>query len=153
MDGYDSTKDTMKHIKYVKNYLEMFCEVIKERAYTHDDTKLGFPEKEIFDEYTPKLKATTYNSDEYKRYLKEMNVALAHHYKHNSHHPEHYQNGIDDFDLFDLVEMFIDWKAASERHENGNIYSSIEKNKIRFNMSEQLSRILTNTAKKYGWEK
>jgi len=64
---------------------------------------------------------------------------------HNSHHPEHYENGIDDFTLADLVEMFFDWKAASERHNDGDVLKSIEINKQRFGLSEQLCKIFENT--------
>ena len=49
--------------------------------------------------------------------------------------------------LFDLIEMLVDWKAASERHNNGNIRKSIEINGNRFNMSPQLIRIFENTVK------
>jgi hypothetical protein len=75
-----------------------------------------------------------------------MKPALDHHYANNSHHPEHYKNGIDDMSLLDLVEMICDWKAASERHNNGNIRKSIEVNGKRFEMSPQLIRIFENTA-------
>ena len=47
--------------------------------------------------------------------------------------------------LLDLIEMMVDWKAASERHNDGNIRKSIEKNGNDFNMSYQLIRIFENT--------
>ncbi len=78
-----------------------------------------------------------------------MKKALDNHYALNSHHPEHYNNGINDMDIIDLLEMFCDWKAASERHANGDIYESIKINKKRFNISDQLEQILINTAKRY----
>jgi hypothetical protein len=55
-----------------------------------------------------------------------------------------YLNGMD---LFDIFEMFFDWKAACERHNDGNIYKSIAINKERFKISDQLTEILINTAK------
>lgn len=45
--------------------------------------------------------------------------------------------------------MFFDWKAAGERHKDGNILKSIEINKDRFGMSEQLVDIFKNTAARY----
>jgi hypothetical protein len=48
--------------------------------------------------------------------------------------------------LIDLVEMLCDWKAASERHNDGNIKKSIEINTARFGLSWQLAKILENTA-------
>lgn len=153
MEKYDSKADTLLHIKRVAQLLtEAAAELIR-RANVHDNSKLESPEKELFDEFTPKLKGCTYGSEEYKGFLSELKVALDHHYKENSHHPEHYENGINGFDLFDLVEMFFDWKAATERHADGDIMKSIQINKERFNMSNQVVDILKNTAIRLGYEK
>lgn len=148
MEKYDSTKDTLLHIKRVNQLLTEASGELIRRANVHDDSKLKSPEKELFDEYTPKLKNCTYGSEEYKEYLKGLKAALDHHYSKNSHHPEHYENGIEGFDLFDLVEMFMDWKAASERHNDGDILKSIEINKERFNIDCQITNIFKNTAKR-----
>lgn len=147
--NYDSSSDTLNHIKRIGNLLHKIIFELLNRIDNHDSSKLIPPEKEIFDEYTPKLKNSTYGSEEYKTFLKEMKKALDNHYALNHHHPEHYKNGIDDMDLIDILEMFCDWKAASERHANGNIYESITINKKRFNISDQLEQILINTAKRY----
>lgn len=146
--SYDSTKDTLLHIKRVSQLLNEAAIEILRRANVHDQSKLSSPEKDFMDEFTPKLAGLTYGSDEYKRSLEELKAGLNHHYANNSHHPEHYPNGINGFDLFDLIEMFFDWKAATERHNDGNIYRSIEINKERFNYSDQLAEIFTNTAKR-----
>lgn len=76
-----------------------------------------------------------------------MKPALDHHYATYRHHPEHFQNGINDMNLIDIVEMLADWKAASERQKDGNLLLSIEKNAKRFNIDDQLKQILINTAK------
>jgi len=150
---YDSTKDTTKHIERVQELTDSFCDKLKKQVENHDKTKLNKEEKPYFDEATPKLKKLTYGSPEYKESLKSIKKALKHHYKMNSHHPEHYKNGVDDMTLFDIVEMFVDWKAATERHHDGNIFKSIKDNKKRFKMSDQLSKIFENTAEKMGWKK
>ena len=90
----------------------------------------------------------TYGTEEYKEALKDLDTALPHHYSKYPHHPEHFENGIDDMNLVDLLEMACDWLAATERHADGNIFDSINHNRKRFKMSKQLSRILWNTAKK-----
>jgi hypothetical protein len=151
MNNYDSSIDTLKHIKRVNHLLLEFCIEMQKRAIVHDDSKLYTPEKEAFDEMTPLLAGVTYGSPEYKEMLKRIQPAINHHQKNNSHHPEFYDNGVDGMDLFDLVEMFFDWKAAGERHNDGNIYKSIDYNKTRFNMSEQLCNIFTNTATKLNY--
>lgn len=147
-ENYDSTAETLKHIKKVQTYLNNAAIELLQRANKHDDSKLESPEKELFDKYTTVLAKLEYGSDEYKESLKKLKPALDHHYANNSHHPEYYKNGIDDMDLFDILEMAVDWLAATERTSSGDIYKSIEINKERFKMSDQLSKIFVNTIKK-----
>jgi hypothetical protein len=151
--AYDSDADTLMHIKRVNEYLIEASQELLTRAVFHDQSKLEATEKLLFDEMTPKLQKSSYGTDEYKAMLKDLKVALDHHYAHNSHHPEHYTNGIDGMNLFDVLEMLLDWKASSERHNDGDIYKSIEINKTRFNMSPQLVNIYVNTAKYLQWLK
>lgn len=146
--GYDSEAETLKHIKRVNELLINAVVELLNRAKKHDDSKLKSPEKELFDEFTPKLKNVVYGSEEYKEMLKELDLAIRHHYENNSHHPQYYEGGIDDMCLFDVIEMFLDWKAAGERDSGGNIFKSIEINAERFNLSPQLVSIFKNTAKK-----
>jgi hypothetical protein len=137
---------TMRHIETVRNFMNsMIIELITRQEH-HDQSKLEEPEVSIFEEYTPKLRDCTYDSDEYNVYLKEMKVALAHHYSKNRHHPEHFGTGINEMTLIDLIEMICDWKASGMRHNDGDIFQSIEKNKIRFGISDQLESILVATA-------
>jgi len=89
VEKYDSTEATLDHIATVRNHGDMVIEVLMKRYREHDRSKLQAPEKEVFDEYTPKLKGSTYGSAEYKGFLKGMGVALDHHYENNDHHPEH----------------------------------------------------------------
>lgn len=137
---------TMRHIERVRDLLNLFVKEMLHRGELHDQSKLQRPEVELFTEYTPKLAGSTYGSPEYEGFRKAMGPALAHHYANNRHHPEHFKNGINDMNLVDLLEMFCDWKAASERHNDGNIRKSIEVNANRFNLSPQLVKILENTA-------
>lgn len=141
----DCKKDTQKHIEQVQELMMIVAQAILFRSEVHDDSKLKAPELEIFTEYTPKLKHSTYGSEEYKSFLSEMQVALKHHYANNSHHPEFYENGIRGMNLLDVIEMFCDWKAATMRHDDGDINKSIEINKERFNMSDDLTEIFKNT--------
>ena len=48
--------------------------------------------------------------------------------------------------LYQLLEMWIDWTAAVKRHKDGNIFNSIIFNRSRFKMDDQLVDILLNTA-------
>lgn len=145
MDSYNSEHDTKMHIKTVEKYLCEFVGLILERATLHDKSKLLPPEKEVFDEVTPLLKELTYGSKEYNESLENMKSALKHHYSENRHHPEHFENGIEGMNLVDLIEMICDWKAASERHNDGNVYKSLDINRSRFAIDDQLFLILENT--------
>lgn len=146
MRKYDSKKDTRKHIRRVGKFLKICRVELVKREMWHDYDKIhDKTEKTLFDEYTPKLKNCTYGSDEYKSYLKGLKEGLDIHYANNRHHPEHFENGIKGMNLIDLLEMICDWKAASERHADGDIYKSIELNQKRFGYSDELKNILKNT--------
>lgn len=137
--------ETMRHILTVR---ALIMEAIREfvnRADAHDVSKLGPPEVDTFTKYTDVLAKLTYGSDEYKACLKEMQPALDNHYAHNAHHPEHHADGIMGMDLFDLLEMMLDWKAATLRHKNGDINRSIVVNTERYKIPEPLVQILKNT--------
>jgi len=142
---YDSSVDTCGHIARVQQLLANVREALRKRGEEHDHSKLVAPEKQAFDVSTPKLAGLTYGSDEYRAALREIKPAIEHHYASNRHHPEHHENGIDDMSLIDLMEMLCDWKAATERHDNGDIQKSLIHNAERFGISEQLAKILANT--------
>lgn len=116
------------------------------RQEKHDQSKLEPLEVEAFEEYTSKLRECTYGSEKYNSYLKEMSVPLKNHYANNRHHPEHFEDGIQDMNLIDLLEMIIDWKCSTLRHNNGDIMKSIELNQERFGYSDELKGIFQNTA-------
>ena len=139
--------DTFAHIAQVAILLYYFQTQLGNRALLHDQSKLTAPELETFTKFTPLLAGSTYGSDEYRRFLREMKPALDNHYAVNRHHPEHFAGGIDDMTLIDLIEMLCDWMAAAERHDDGDIINSIKINRTRFGISKQLTRILNNTVK------
>lgn len=154
-NSYNSREDTLAHMKMVQRCLFLIIRELEKRGEGHDVSKLGVEEKKIFDEFTPKLKTTTYGSDKYKGYLDKMKPALDHHYAHNRHHPEHFTPSVLHFnyinesfgmDLIDIVEMFCDWKAATLRHDDGNLRKSIAINQKRFGFSDELTAIFLNTA-------
>jgi hypothetical protein len=161
---YDSTNDTLDHINRVRDLLFQVVARLSKRAIEHDASKLASPEKEVFDRVTPLLRSLTYGSPEYEKARQRLGDALAHHYAHNSHHPEHYvdlrpvlgkegetvpgpKHGINGMDLLDVLEMLCDWKAATLRHADGDLRKSLEVNRTRFEIGDQLLSILENTAR------
>jgi len=139
--------ETQKHIERVRHYIRFFTDKLTTRGVNHDRVKLETPEVEIFAEHTPALASCVYDSPEYKEHLDAMKPALSHHYAQSRHHPEHFDNGVLDMNLIDIVEMFCDWKAATERQHDGNLLKSIAVNASRFGYDDQIKRILLNTAK------
>ena len=149
MKPYDSTADTEAHIAQVAENMRLLAHMLVLRAESHDSSKLADPEKAVFDEVTPKLRGLTYGSAEYKASLAEMGEALRHHYAHNRHHPEHFADGMKGMTFVDLIEMFCDWCAATQRHEDGNIGKSIDTNMKRFGFGEVLASIMVGTAQAF----
>jgi len=145
MDKDEVKKETKKHIRRVGYFLLEIQKMLFNRSQEHDESKLSKLELPIFIEFTPKLKGCTYGSKEYKEYLKAMKPALDHHYANNRHHPEHFATGIKEMNLVDLIEMLCDWRAATERHADGDILKSIEINQKRFGYSDELKQMFINT--------
>lgn len=148
---YDSRADTLIHSQRVGELMAQLIHELVDRSMCHDRSKTAPPEVGVFDEFTPKLKTTTYGSDEYRSHLAAMGEGLKHHYASNRHHPEHHRDGVNSMTLADLAEMLADWKAATERHADGDLYRSLTVQRERFAMSDQLTQILFNTARAYGW--
>lgn len=150
---HDSLPDTQAHIERVQTLLKSAINNLANRAVKHDASKLVEPEKSAFDRLKAlSLSGMAYGSEEYRACLRAEKPAIQHHYAANSHHPEFYPNGIDGMSLLDLLEMLLDWKAATERmKDGGDIVKSLEINRERFNISPQLAAVLSNTIKEMGW--
>jgi hypothetical protein len=186
--------ETLKHIEVVMQLLGTMQHELFRRMFSHDRSKMESPEKEMFAEFTDRLRGLTYGSPEYIECLEEMKTtALGHHYENNRHHPEYFEDcpknnsaiqqceslitalsqmqaqypddeyaigysidlvrerkqelesNINGMNLIDVIEMVCDWKAASLRHNDGNIHESIKINTKRFKLSPQLVSLLQNT--------
>ena len=139
---------TTAHKFWVTYYLLDIILNLISRAFLHDLSKYSPVECTAFFRTIHKLRVTPYGTVEYDDLLKEVKPALDHHYKVNRHHPEFHNEGLKKFTLIDLIEMYCDWKAAVRRHNTGNMFRSIEINKDRFKMDDQLIEILRNTHQK-----
>lgn len=148
---HDSTADTLKHSLRVGELMGQAIKELIDRSVHHDLSKTEDPELAIFNKFAPKLRTSTYGSTEYKGYLSAMGGALKHHYANNRHHPEFFDAGINGMTLVDLIEMLADWKAATERRDNGSLAQSLPMQQERFGISDQLMAVLQNTAVHFGW--
>lgn len=166
---YDSTDDTLDHIERVRQLLEAATCNLDERAALHDQSKLADPEKAAFDALGQRQRGIKYGTPEYFAQFDAvpgMKEAVLHHYSLNRHHPEWHAMDRDGavvkaeltdgravarMTLCDLVEMVADWRAASERYNEGSIADSIDHNAGRFGLSPQLASIIRNTVEEMGW--
>lgn len=151
MTTYDSRTDTLQHSLRVGELLVQLVTRVLDRAVSHDRSKTESPEVEVFDEFTPKLQLNPYGSPAYAQNLEAMGDGLRHHYEVNRHHPEHFTDGVNGMNLVDVVEMLADWKAATDRTPSGDLPRSLNIQRDRFGLSDQLFRILWNTAQTLGW--
>lgn len=142
MNKYDCRNDVLKHRDRVSFWLGWIGDVLDWRAEHHDESKLLPPEKEIFDEFTPKLRELEFGSDAYKSALEQMGEGLKHHYEKNPHHPEHFKNGVDGMSIWDLIEMIADWMGAASINKKAIDMDYLQK---RHNLSPQLRSIIEST--------
>ena len=153
MDTTKALAVTKKHIERVQALLDGAAWELQSRAVRHDLSKFDPVELEPLQRMQDLIDAegqAPFGSDEYKRRTAMLGSMTEHHYANNCHHPEHYPNGVDGMNLFDVVEMFFDWKAASERGEESamHITAACE----RFSVSPQLTAIFRNTADWLGFK-
>lgn len=141
----DSKIETLKHILRVRNLANMLVTQFLAQIELHDLSKLESPEAEGFALITEKLKHVKFGSPEYKEGMKEAEEAIAHHHCNNSHHPEYHPRGVNDMTILDVLEMFCDWKAASERNKNGSLENSIHYCCSKYKINPQLEEIFLNS--------
>lgn len=147
----DVMRETVAHVRRVGDLMLDAVADLQRRAVRHDDSKFSPEEFESFAQETPGLREMTYGSDEYKAALARIKPAIDTHYSRNRHHPEHHAGGFADMNLIDLIEMLADWKAATERHADGDLRRSIEQNAGRFGYGDDMKRLLHLTAASLGW--
>lgn len=141
-----SQEGTLRHIRQVQANLNAFCIELLKRGEVHDDSKLEEPERSGYARLHHELAGLTYGSPEYMTNLARLRHTVEHHFARNSHHAEyHCERGMSGMTLWDLVEMFCDWQAAVRRHNNGNLYNSLEVNTKRYGIDPMLTAILKNT--------
>lgn len=84
--------------------------------------------------------------------LEELSPVLKKHYSINRHHPQYYHesNGFVRMSFLDKLEMLCDWKAATLRHEDGDLTKSILENEKRFNYNQFHRKGMIRDAEEIG---
>ncbi|HMQ92509.1 MAG TPA: DUF5662 family protein [Amaricoccus sp.] len=149
----NSKEKTLLHIRRVAELMGDSAQEIIRRGTAHDASKLTSGELGPLAEMDALIARdgnVPFGSEAYEQRRTMLGPMLDHHYAHNSHHPEHYHNGVSGMCLFDVVEMLMDWKAASERGEQSSI--GMEAAFARFGIHGQLADVIRNTVERRGWE-
>ncbi len=139
-----------QHIKKVQLNMQEIVTKLGYRSIGHDESKYTEAEYALVHNKA-RLNTTKYMSDAYKKLLEDVRPAIDAHVENNSHHPQYHENGINDMDIIDLLEMLADWKAACEDSVDGSLTQSLDKNVSRFNISEELESLLRRTSQTLGW--
>jgi len=137
--------ETQQHISDVRAIMNFISAALFVRGTDHDRSKLEHPEVFGYSQHSYGLASKAFGSPAYELKPAELQEAIDHHYENNRHHPEHHEDGIRGMNLLDLVEMVVDWKAASLLNGDGDFMKSIEISAERFGLSEDLVAILKNT--------
>jgi hypothetical protein len=140
-----------EHKHRVSKFLTRFITNLIERSVIHDDSKLGPDELGPYSEAIEEFGKYSFGSEEHEKLLVALGPAIDLHRKKNRHHPEYFETGIHEMDLTDIIEMLVDWKAASLNNgQSGDLMNSINIQCERYDISPQLKQILINTARNFG---
>lgn len=144
---YRFIKGYCHHKFHVMMFIIDFTFKLIWRALVHDLSKLRADERNDFIELASidYMKNVKYGSDEYKQILKDHRGAIDIHYSRNSHHKEYHDDGVNGMDLYDLIEMIADWKAAGARTKGGNLRESFKVNRKRYKISDEIYILLNRT--------
>lgn len=144
----DTVKSIKEHIKRVQEKIGILVKELQERLKNHDRSKLGeelYLWKKIdLEERYP------YGTKEYFEKMSRNKEVFQTHYSNNRHHPEHFENGIEDMNLIDIIEMLCDWLS----YKDGNLsyheaQEIIYKQAKRFGFGDEIINIMINTAWEY----
>lgn len=139
-------EDFEKHRDGVNDNIYKCLNDLSSRAEVHDFSKLAEEELPGYAWATKKLKDLPYGSPERTEVMDGFKESVVIHYKNNDHHPEHFENGVNDMNLIQILEMVCDWKSAAECR-GGDIEKTAIQNKDRFKIDDQLWAVIMNTLK------
>jgi hypothetical protein len=144
-DEKEFLERNIKHRYYVSFFLMKLIEDLFLRSNVHDVSKHSDEEFEGFRKSIYYLKGPWGQENRPPEILEQLNESLQIHYKRNDHHPEHFENGMEDMDLVQLLELIADWRAAMIGQDNHDIDETIATGQERFGYPDFMAKILKNT--------
>ncbi len=135
----------LRHIMTVQGLLRRVARQLLDRADGHDLSKLAPDELGGMIEIDAIAGRYGLNSPEYMAALSGEAIQL--HQSRHSHHPEYHPNGIEDMDIFDLIEMVCDWKAANQLRGHPEWGKSVDMMAERLSLSPEYVLLINLIAK------
>lgn len=143
--------DTIVHISEVQENLFQMRAILEARGIAHDRTKFLAIEFDAFVKARPRFKEADYGSPEYQECVNMIRPSIDHHHANNRHHIAFYKNGFSDMNLFDILEMLADWKAASRRNSGLSFVDSLPRAFERYSIPKNMQKHIMATLKSLKW--
>ena len=134
----------MRHRETVAEFLHNLSDYFRARAREHDQSKLMFDEFEGFARINRVARNHAYGTKEYEESMaseKEPGGAIHLHFSRNAHHPE-FHDSPKDMGLLDLMELVIDWKAATLTYGTNTLAESMPVQRKRFDFDPWQWRVI-----------
>jgi hypothetical protein len=122
------------HRNIVLMYMQALSRAIEQRGVHHDLSKLFLDEFEGFVRINRAAREYPYGSEGYRASMdaeKGEEGCITRHYSRNPHHPE-FHSSIEEMGFIDIIEMVVDWKAASATYGKMTLRESIPHHRERF---------------------
>lgn len=124
----------IRHRDTVRLNVKRLVDELSTRALAHDLSKLAPDELNGFVRIGRAAREHAYGSDEYRASMdaeKGDEGCITLHYARNSHHPEHHPHP-SRMGWLDIIEMVLDWKAASETYGKMTLRDGLVHHRERF---------------------
>ena len=138
-DGTLALATMIAHRAQVRLNLHALMQEIERRALGHDLSKLSTKELNGFIRINRTAREHPYGSEEYRASMdaeKGEGGCITLHFSKNSHHPEFHESNAS-MGFLDIIEMVMDWKAASDTYGNMTLRGSLPHHRERFNFSDE----------------
>ena len=129
----------MRHREIVAGALVLLADQLRERGRVHDRSKLVEDELAGYVRINAVAREHPYGSPEYKESMRsEMGPdgCITKHFARNSHHPEYHDEALH-MGWLDIIEMVIDWYAASQTYGTNTFADSVKVQRNRFAFTEE----------------
>lgn len=136
-------KRILTHRLYLFIYMTKLALKIFWRGVIHDRDKFHSVQIKAAMKANHLLKGLKFGTPEYKKVMNSVGFSVKYHQSRNSHHPEHY-GSYGCMSLLDLIEMFLDWQAATNAYKNrmeGKMNEVLSIQKERYGLSDEVIKI------------